>query len=152
LPTPYDVPPSILIEKLAKHLKEEYVDEINPPTWATFAKTGIHAQRPPRNPDWWFTRCSSLLRKVYVKGPIGIEKLRSEYGGRLDRGAKPEHAKKGSGAIVRKALQQLQTAGLVEPKKNEGRVITSKGRRLLDGLATKIKSELEKTEPELKKY
>ncbi len=151
MPTPYDVPPSVLIDRLAKHLKEE-VDEINPPTWAPFAKTGIHTQRPPTNPDWWFTRCSSLLRKIYVKGPIGIEKLRSEYGGRLDRGAKPEHARKGSGAIVRKALQQLQTAGLVKPQRNEGRVVTSEGRQLLDRLATEIKKELEKTQPELKKY
>ena len=151
MPTPYDVPPSVLIERLAKHLKEE-VDEITPPTWAPFAKTGVHTQRPPRNPDWWFTRCSSLLRKIYVKGPIGIERLRSEYGGRLDRGAKPEHARKGSGAIVRKALQQLQTAGLVQPLRNEGRVVTSKGRQLLDRLSTEIKRELEKTQPELKKY
>lgn len=151
MPTPYDIPPPVLIEKLAKHLKEE-VDEITPPSWTVFAKTGIHTQRPPTNPDWWFTRCSSLLRKIYVKGPIGIEKLRSEYGGRLDRGAKPEHARKGSGAIVRKALQQLQTAGLVKPLRNEGRVVTSDGRRLLDRLATEIKRELEKTQPELKKY
>ena len=151
MPTPYDVPPSVLIERLARHLKEE-VDEINPPSWAPFVKTGIHTQRPPRNPDWWFTRCSSILRKIYVKGPIGIEKLRSEYGGRIDRGAKPEHARKGSGAIVRKALQQLQAAGLVKPLRNEGRVVTSQGRQLLDRLATEIKKELEKTQPELKKY
>jgi small subunit ribosomal protein S19e len=151
LPTPYDVPPSLLIDRLARHLKEE-VDEINPPTWTSFVKTGIHSQRPPRDPDWWFTRCSSILRKIYVKGPIGIERLRSEYGGRLDRGAKPEHARKGSGAVVRKALQQLQTAGLVQPLKNEGKVVTNKGRQLLDRLATEIKKELEKTQPELKKY
>jgi small subunit ribosomal protein S19e len=151
LPTPYDVPSSVLIYRLAKHLKEE-VDEINPPIWTTFARTGLHTQRPPQNPNWWFTRCSSILRKIYVKGPIGIERLRSQYGGRLDRGAKPEHARKGSGAIVRKALQQLQTAGLVKPQRNEGRVVTSKGRQLLDRLSTEIKKELEKTLPELKKY
>ncbi len=151
MPTPYDVPPSVLIERLAQHLKEE-VDAINLPSWASFAKTGIHTQRPHRNPEWWFIRCSSILRKIYVKGPIGIEKLRSEYGGRIDRGAKPEHARKGSGAMVRKALQQLQIAGLVKPLKNEGRVVTNKGRQLLDRLATEIKKELEKTQPELKKY
>jgi small subunit ribosomal protein S19e len=151
LPTPYDVQPSALIKRLAQHLKEE-VDEINPPSWTLFARTGVHSQRPPRNPDWWFTRCASILRKIYVKGPIGTEKLRSEYGGRIDRGAKPEHARKGSGAIVRKALQQLQTADLVKPLKNEGKVVTNKGRQLLDRLATEIKTEMEKTQPELKKY
>ena len=151
LPTPYDVPPLVLIEKLAKHLKDEE-DEITPPTWATFAKTGIHTQRPPRNPDWWFIRSASILRKIYVKGPIGIEKLRQEYGGRKDMGAKPEHARKGGGAIVRTATQQLQKAGLVKPYRNEGKVVTNEGRRLLDRLSTELKGELEKTQPELKKY
>jgi len=151
LPTPYDVPPSILIERLARYLREE-VDAIVPPAWASFVKTGSHTQRPPQTTDWWFTRCASLLRKIYVKGPIGIERLRSEYGGRIDRGAKPEHAGKGGGAIIRKALQQLQAAGLVGPLRNRGRVVTSEGRRLLDRLSTEIKKNLEKTQPELGKY
>ncbi len=151
MPTPYDVPPSVLIERLARYLREE-VDAIVPPPWTSFVKTGSHTQRPPQNPDWWFTRCASLLRKIYVKGPIGIERLRSEYGGRIDRGVKPEHARKGGGGIIRKALQQLQAAGLVEPLRNRGRVVTSDGRRLLDKLSTEIKKNLEKTQPELRKY
>ena len=87
-----------------------------------------------------------------MKGPIGIEHLRSEYGGRIDRGVKPEHARKGGGAIIRKALQHLQAAGLVGPLRNRGRVVTSEGRRLLDRLSTEIKKNLEKTQPELAKY
>lgn len=151
MPTPYDVPPPVLIERLARYLKEE-VDAIVPPAWASFVKTSSHTRRPPQNPDWWFTRCASLLRKIYVKGPIGIERLRSEYGGRIDRGVKPEHARKGGGAIIRKALQQLQAAGLVGPLRNRGRVVTSEGRRLLDRLSTELKKNLEKTQPELGKY
>ena len=151
MPTPYDVPAPILIERLARHLREE-VDEIVPPAWASLVKTGSHAHKPPQNPDWWLIRCASLLRKIYVKGPVGIERLRSEYGGRIDRGAKPEHVRKGGGAIIRKALQQLQAAGLVEPLRNRGRVVTNDGRRLLDRLSTEIKGNLEKTLPELKKY
>ena len=151
MPTPYDLPASVLIDRLAKHLKEE-VDEITPPAWTPFAKTGVHTQRPPTNPDWWFIRCASILRKIYVKGPIGIEKLRQKYGGRIDRGAKPEHARKGSGAIVRNALQQLQKAGLVKPQRTEGRIVTNEGRGLLDRLSTELKMELEKTQPELAKY
>ncbi len=151
MPTPYDVPTSILIEKLAKHLKDN-VEKIVPPAWAVFVKTGSHAERPPENPDWWFTRCASLLRKIYMKGPIGIARLRSEYGGRIDRGVKPEHARKGGGAIVRNALQQLEAAGLVETLRNKGRVLTGEGRRLLDKSSTEIKEELEKKYPELKKY
>lgn len=151
MPTPHDVPASVLIKRLAKYLKDN-VDEVLPPSWAPLVKTGSHAERPPQNADWWYTRCASLLRKIYLKGPIGIEHLRAEYGGRKDRGAKPEHTRKGGGAIVRKALQQLESAGLVETVKGEGRTISKEGRRLLDRLSTEIKKRLEKEIPELKKY
>jgi len=150
LSTPYDIPASILIERVARYLKEE-VDAIVPPPWVPLVKTGSHAQRPPQKLDWWFTRCASLLRKIYMKGPVGIERLRSEYGGRIDRGVRPEHVRKGGGAIIRKALQQLQAAGLVEPLRNRGRVVTSEGKRLLDRLSTEIKENLEKSQPKLKK-
>jgi small subunit ribosomal protein S19e len=151
LPTPYDIPAPILIKKLAKYLKDN-IDEIVPPPWTPLVKTGSHTQRPPRNPDWWFTRCASLLRKIYLKGPIGISRLRSEYGGRVDRGVRPEHVRKGGGAAVRKPIQQLEAAALVKPSGNRGRVVTKEGRRLLDILSTEIKKDLEKEIPELKKY
>ena len=151
MPTPYDIPAPILIETLAQHLKKN-VDEIVPPAWSSLVKTGSHATRTPQNPNWWFTRCASLLRKVYTKGPIGVTHLRSEYGGRKDEGVKPEHARMGGGAIIRKALQQLEAAGLVEPSTNRGRVLTKEGRRLLDSMSTEIKKKLEKKHVELKKY
>ena len=151
LPTPYDIPASVFIERLARHLKEN-VYEIVPPPWSSFVKTGSHASRPPEDPEWWFIRCASLLRKIYVKGPIGIERLRSEYGGRISHGNRPEHARKGSGAIVRKALQQFQAAGLVETAGNKGRVVTKEGRRTLDKLSTEIKEALGKTRPDLLIY
>jgi len=151
LPTPYDVPPSILIERLAKYLKDN-IDSVRPPDWAPYVKTGVHAERAPQNPDWWYIRCASLLRKIYIRGPIGVEHLRSEYGGRKDRGTRPEHARKGSGAIIRKALQQLEEAGLVQTIKGKGRVVTPQGRSLLDSLSADIKRELEKVNPSLSKY
>ena len=138
--TPYDVPAAKFVERLAKHLKEN-VDEIDPPPWASIVKTGIHVQRPPENPDWWYIRSASLLRKVFVHGPVGIERLRAEYGGRKDYGVRPEHAAKASGAIIRKALQQLAAAGLVETFKTSGRRVTKKGRRLLEELAEEVKKK-----------
>ncbi len=151
MPNPYDVPANLLIQRLASYLKDE-VDPIAPPSWASVVKTSSHAQRPPQNADWWFTRCASVLRKVYLKGPIGIQRLRAEYGGRKDRGVRPEHTRKGGGAIVRKALQQLEGAKLVESLGNRGRSVTKQGRSLLDRLSTEIKKDLEKQIPELKKY
>ncbi len=151
MPTPYDVPASLLIDRLAKYLKDN-VDAIRPPEWAPFVKTGVHKERPPDDPDWWYIRCASLLRKIYIKGPIGVQRLRSEYGGRKDRGVRPEHTRKGSEAIIRNALKQLEEANLVKTVNGKGRVISSEGRRLLDLLSTEIKRELEKEIPELKMY
>ncbi len=151
LPTPYDIPAFVFIERLAHYLKENTY-EIVPPPWSSFVKTGSNASRPPEDPEWWFIRCASVLRKIYLKGPIGVEHLRSEYGGRISHGNRPEHARKGSGAIVRKALQQLQAAGLVETAGNKGRVVTKEGRRLLDKLSTEAKEALVKTHPELLRY
>lgn len=149
--TPYDVPASKLIEKLAAFLKEN-VEEIAPPSWASLAKTGSHAQKQPQNVDWWYTRCASLLRKIYVHGPIGIETLRADYGGRKDFGIRPEHAVKAGGAVVRKALQQLEAAGLVETVKARGRRVTPKGRSLLREVAAELHKELAKEIPALEKY
>ena len=149
--TSYDVPASKLVEKLANHLKEN-VDEITPPPWVSIVKTGVHVQRPPQNPDWWYVRCASLLRKIYVHGPVGVERLRAEYGGRKDYGVRPEHAAKASGAIIRKALQQLEAAGFVETFKTRGRRVTKKGRKLLEELAEEVEKEVIKEIPELAKY
>jgi small subunit ribosomal protein S19e len=151
MPTPHDVPASLLIDRLATYLKNN-VDPIRPPDWATLVKAGVHKERPPEDPDWWYVRCASILRKIYLKGPIGVERLRSEYGGRKDMGVRPEHTRKGSGAIIRNALKQLEEAKLVQTVKGRGRMITSEGRRLLDLLSTEIKRELEKEIPELKMY
>jgi small subunit ribosomal protein S19e len=151
LTTVYDVPASKLIEKLARYLKEN-VDEITPPSWSNFVKTGAHTQKPPQNPDWWYVRCASLLRKIYVHGSIGLEKLRAEYGGRKDFGVRPEHAVKAGGAIIRKALQQLEAAGLVEKLPSRGRRITAEGRKLLQEITEELSQELVKEAPDLEKY
>ena len=151
MPTPYDVPASILIERLARYIKSN-VDSVQPPAWASLVKTGTHAERVPEDPDWWFVRCASLLRKIYIQGPIGIAHLRSEYGGRKDRGMRPEHTRKGGGAVIRNALRQLEKSGLVTIVKNTGRVATPEGRKLLDLLSAEIKKELGEEIPELKKY
>jgi len=151
LPTPYDVPASLFIQRLATYLKDN-TDQIQPPPWAQVVKTSSHTEQPPQDPEWWFTRCASILRKIYTKGPIGTERLRAQYGGRTGRVVRREHARKGAGCNIRKALQQLEAAGLVETQKNKGRTVTKEGRRTLDKLATEIKEELEKKQPELKKY
>ncbi|MEM3736695.1 MAG: 30S ribosomal protein S19e [Candidatus Bathyarchaeia archaeon] len=141
--TPYEVPADKLIEMLSKHLAEN-VEAVNPPQWAAYVKTGAHAQRPPDADDWWYTRCASLLRKLYIHGPIGVSRLRLEYGGRrTGRASRPERFRRGGGAILRRALQQLELAGLVKTSKR-GRSLTTEGKSLLEQVAGKIKIEMEK--------
>ena len=149
--TPYDVPAYEFIEKLAKYLREN-VDEVQPPAWASVAKTGTHVEKQPQNPNWWYIRSASILRKVYVFGPLGLEKLRAEYGGRKDFGVKPEHAVKAGGSNIRKSLQQLEAAGLVQTIRPQGRKMTPKGRKLLQEVAEDLQKELVKEVPELRKY
>ena len=149
--TPYDVPASTFIEKLAKYLKEN-VDEVQPPAWASVAKTGSHVENQPQNPNWWYTRSASILRKVYIHGPIGIEKLRADYGGRKNFGVKPEHAVKAGGNSIRKILQQLEAAGLIQTASPQGRKMAPKGRKLLQEVAEDLQKDMVKAVPELRKY
>ena len=138
--TVYDVPAEKLILKVSEKLKEN--DKIVPPEWAEFAKTGIHTERAPVQQDWWYTRAASIMRKLYVKGPMGTSKLAGEYGGFNDRGCKPNKAVKGSRNIVRKCLVQLQDAGLLEATQDkQGRKISPAGQKLLDNSAKEVFDE-----------
>lgn len=151
LPTVYDVPSDHLIKRISEYLQMN-VPEVIPPQWALFVKTSSHLEEPPFQSDWWYTRCASILRKTYIKGPVGIARLRKEYGGRKGRGSVGKHKSPGGGAIVRNAFQQLEKAGLLSAVEGKGRVISGKGRSLLDRLAFEVKQKLEKRIPELKKY
>ncbi|MEM3085504.1 MAG: 30S ribosomal protein S19e [Nitrososphaerales archaeon] len=146
----YDVPADVLIDRLAKLLKEE--PKINPPAWSMFAKTGSHAERIPQNRDWWYVRCASLLRKVYMHSPIGVNDLRSAYGGRKRVGYNLAHHRDAGGAAVRKALQQLEDAGYILTVSGKGRIITKEGMKKIDSLSKEIHKELVKVSPELKRY
>ncbi len=143
--TAFDVPAESLITAVSKELKEN--DKVNPPEWSKFVKTGVHKERRPENPDWWYVRTASLFRRVYVDGPVGIGKLQTKYGGAKDNGGAPNKFKKGSGSIIRIALKQLEDIGYIQ-QTTEGRTVTATGQSYLDNKAT----ELIKDIPELSKY
>jgi len=150
--TALEVPADRLIEKLAKYLKEN-VPGVKPPKWAYFVKTGACKERPPDNPDWWYYRAASILRKLYkYSEPIGIETFRTIYGGRKNYGSAPEHFVKASGSIIRNILKQLEKEQLVRTIKGKGRVLTPQGRALLDRLAWEVMVEMVRENPELIKY
>ena len=143
--TVFDVPADLLIEKVAEEFKQN--DNVESPAWSNFVRTGVHKERKPESADWWFVRTASIIRRVYIDGPVGVSSLRTFYGGKKDRGVRPEKFRRGSGSIIRTALQQLEDAGYVE-KVVGGRVVSPQGRSFLD----KISGEIIKDIPELEKY
>jgi small subunit ribosomal protein S19e len=139
-----------LIKQTAKKLEKE--ESIKMPEANRYAKTSVARENIPDNPDWWYVRCASILRKIYVHNGIGIEQLKAEYGGKRDKGSKPSKARSGSGTIVRRCVQQLEQAGYVKKIKGKGRMMTPKGQKFMDNTAHEVKSEIVSSYPGLEKY
>ena len=148
--TLYDVPADALIDELADRLE----DRIEEPDWMNFVKSGTSRELPPQDDDFWFVRAASLLRKVAINGPVGVDRLSTEYGGR-QRGTNryqvaTAHNDTGSKKIIRVALQQLEEEGLVVTAQGEGRRVTPEGQSFLDDVAKDVFDDLDR--PELEKY
>ena len=148
--TLYDVPAEDLIEAVA----EEIENDLEEPEWLEFTTTGTGRELPPEQEDFWSRRAASLLRKVAVDGPVGVERLRTAYGdsanGSTRYRVRPNHKRDGSGNIIRTALQQLEEAGYVETSEARGRTVTGEGKALLDETADAVLEELDR--PELERY
>jgi small subunit ribosomal protein S19e len=128
-----------LIHNNPEDLKK--VESIQEPSWIKYAKSSTHKERPSQEKDFWYIRTASILRKIYMMGPIGVSKLRTKYGGLKGRGHKPERFYKGSGSIARKSLQQLEKAGFIQQtikKGHKGRIITAKGKKFMDTVAKNV--------------
>ena len=133
------VNPNELIAKAAGELKKQKL--VEPTEWSPFVKTGHHKERRPDSQDWWYFRSAAILRSTAKLGPIGTQKLRHKFGGKKNRGHKPEKHYKGSGSVARKILQQLEKAGLLrqmEKGVHKGRIITPKGKSFLDKIAVAL--------------
>ena len=102
-------------------------------------KTAFFKELAPMDSEnFWYIRCASILRKVSVYGPIGVNKLRKYYGGKNRKGRGLHHSAKASGKIIRVALQQLVEANLLEMKETRGRVLSPEGISLLERTAYEI--------------
>ena len=130
-----DVPAQEFIGRLAEELKKE--EPMQPHKLSTMVKSGSCAERPPQQPDFWYLRSAAILRKVYLSGPIGTQRLRTVYGDRKRRGHKPAHHRPAGGKFIRLMLQQLEKTGYIQKtdKPVKGRAITPKGQKFLDSLA-----------------
>jgi small subunit ribosomal protein S19e len=124
--------------KLAEALKK--VPEFETPEWAEFVKSGPAKERPIDDPDFWFKRAASILRQIYKKKIVGVNRLRTKYGSKKNRGYKPEEFRRAGGKIIRTILQQSDTAGFTEiaedirgvKKRKPGRQLTQKGKTFME--------------------
>jgi small subunit ribosomal protein S19e len=132
--TAYDADANSLIGKTAEKLKSMKLES---PAFVGLVKTGSHNSRPPEQDDFWYFRCASILRQAYMRETIGTRRLARHYGGSKRRGVRPEHRAPSGGSTIRKAIQQLEGAGLLVKEKT-GRKLSAKGRALLDGVAKEL--------------
>ena len=124
--------------KLAEALKK--VPEFKEPEWAKFVKSSPSKERPIEDADFWHKRAASILRQIYKKGIVGVNRLRTRYGSKKNRGYKPERFVKAGGKIIRTILQQSDKAGFTETikeikgtkEKRPGRKLTEKGKKFLE--------------------
>lgn len=123
-----------LAEKLAK------MPEFLMPEWGNYVKTGISKMRPPEKDDYWYKRAASILRQISIKGIVGVNRLKTKYGSKKDRGMRPDKFFKASGKIIRTILQQAEKAGILEKSKEKksGRKLTKKGNDLLQEIAAEV--------------
>jgi len=133
--TVYDIPSDKLIRETAVDLKQNL--KLEKPGWAIYVKTGVSREHKPVDEDWWWTRAASILRRIYLHGPVGVQRLRTFYGGKKNRGRKPEEFRRASGKIIRTILKELDDAGLTQAGKR-GRNITPKGQSYLDKISSRL--------------
>jgi len=130
----YSVEPIMLIQAVSEKLKE--YSEIKPPEGSEFWKTAFFKEIAPLDQEnFWYIRTASVLRKIWKFGPIGVNRMRKKYSGKNRRGSKPAHSAKGSGKIIRVAMQQLEDAKLLEKTEKGGRKVSPEGISLLERTA-----------------
>ncbi len=132
----YDMNSNEYNAKLSNILKS--MPEFTQPEWSLFVKTGTAKVKPPQDPDFWYNRAASILRQIYTHKTVGVNRLKTRYGSRKNRGMKPERFRRASGKIIRTILQQAEKAGLLEkfnePGKRAGRRLTESGKELMESV------------------
>lgn len=136
----YDIDAQEYNIKLAEALKQ--IPEFKKPEWSEFVKSGPAKERPIDDPDFWHKRAASILKQVYKKKIVGVNRLKTKYGSKKNRGYAPEKFKKAGGKIIRTILQQCDKAGFTEiakdikgvRKKKPGRQLTQKGKEFMESV------------------
>ena len=132
----FDVKGSELVRAAAQQLK----GKIKKPDYINFVKSGAHRERPPQDPDFYYIRAASVLRQVYVNGPVGVSRLRRRYGTRKEHSVHRRHHVDAGGSVIWDTMQALEGIGFIK-KTKRGRVIAPAGKSFLDKIGKELKRE-----------
>ena len=133
--------------KLAEALKK--IPEFKEPEWLAFVKSSPSKERPIEDVDFWYKRAASILKQIYKKKIVGVNRLRTKYGSKKNRGYAPEKFMKAGGKIIRTILQQSDQAGFTEiakdikgvREKKPGRQLTQKGKEFMESIKNANKKQ-----------
>lgn len=142
----YFLNPQEFNKNLVSELKK--IQEIQAPEWSSYVKTSVAKTRPTTDPDFWYLRTAAILRQLAIKGVIGVNRLKTRFGAKKNRGGKPSRFKKASGKIIRTILQQLEQANLVEKvnAQQHGRRLTQHGREFISSIKIENKTPKKETQ------
>merc|ERR1712216_863816 len=117
-----DVDAHEFVKRYATHLKKQ--GKISLPELVDLMKTSVSRELAPYDEDWYFIRCASLARRLYVR-----------------QGTLPGHFCRSSRGVIRGCLKQLQKIGVLEAMpegKKGGRRLTKQGQQDCDRIAKEI--------------
>lgn len=134
-----DVDQDKIVDGVATFLKKS--GKLKVPENMDIVKTAKFKDLAPMDPDWFYIRCASILRRLYHRSPAGIGAIKKIYGGRQRKGVCPPHFCRADGCVARKAIQALENIKLVEKHPDGGRKLSSQGQRDLDRIAAQIVSQ-----------
>lgn len=132
-----DVPANKWCKAVAQQLKRE--GKIFVPTCSDLTKTSHGRERAPQSNDWYYMRCASVMRRIYVRPGTGYGGLSKAYGNLKNRGCKPERTIRAATGPLHWACKSLEGLKLITKGKGKGRVMTPAGKKLADTVAFNVK-------------
>jgi len=134
-----DVSAELFVKAYAQHLKRQGKLEV--PKWVDYVKTSVAKELAPYDPDWFYVRCASIARKIYLRPNTGVGALTKVYGSNYRRGARTEHFRTANSGLLRYMVRQLEAIKVLEKTANgKGRKISRIGQQDLDRIAAHVRS------------
>jgi len=125
---------------MRKTKRIEVMDKDNKlPDWVDHAKTACFKELAPLSKHWLYHRMACVMRRVYMRHPIGVGQLTKTFGGlNKQRGVRPNKTGRGAKKNIRYCLQAAEKNGWIK-KGEKGRVMTVAGLNFMEDFARRLK-------------